>query len=179
MAVLLFGAQKIRSVLFPSQLSSSLLNIFLVGVFTGIETCSSTISSIVSISSMASVFGRGSSITGFAVTVSVSTVGLDEVEEGSGGGTEVGGEAILFFSKNFSFLVASLRKLLGDFFFNLDPWLERPVWTVEEKSTEKLNLEPPRLTSRAAFPAFSSAMYLARSKHLSKMRGGNNGVNVD
>ena len=111
--------------------------------------------------------------------VAVSTHGVDEVEEGSGGSIEVGGEAILFFSKNFSFLVASLLKTLGDFFFNLDPWLECPVRLVEEKSAEKLNLEPPRLTSRAAFPAFSSVMYLARSKHLSKIKGGKNGVNVD
>ena len=44
---------------------------------------------------------------------------------------------------------------------------------------EKLNLESPRFTSRAAFLDFSLAMYLARSRHLSKMIGGNAGVNED
>ena len=177
-AVLLFGAQNIRYVSFGLSSLSSLFDVFLVGVFAGAES-SLKVTSIDSQSSLASTFELASSITGFAVTVAVSTHGVDEVEEGSGGGTEVGGEAILFFSKNFSFLAASLRKTLGDFFFNLDPWLECPVRLVEEKSAEKLNLEPPRLTSRAAFPAFSSVMYLARSKHLSKIKGGKNGVNVD
>ena len=44
---------------------------------------------------------------------------------------------------------------------------------------EKLNLESPRFTSKADFPVFCLAMHLARSRHLSKMRGGKSGVKVD
>ena len=55
------------------------------------------------------VFGTVSSITWFSVGLEESVDGLNEVEEGSSGATALGGEKDLFFSKNFCFLLASLR----------------------------------------------------------------------
>ena len=53
-------------------------------------------------------------------------------EKGSGEEAALGGEVFLLFSKNFSLLMASLLRSLGDFFFALDPRLGSPVWIFKE-----------------------------------------------
>ena len=93
-------------------------------------------------------------------------------EEESDEDTALGGEEILFFSKNVCLLNASLRRSLGDLFFDLLPRLGNPVLVFKELSIENLNLESPRFTSKAAFPLFILVMSLARSRHFSRIKGG-------